>query len=248
MKELRTSMSPAEWQARVDLAACYRLVALFGWDDLIYSRISARVPDEPEHFLLNPFGMMFEEVTASSLLKVNREGYPLEKTPQEFNPEGFTPLIALHDARANANCVLHTHSLHGAAVAAQKNGLLPITQHALIDVGTHEYEGYPLREEEKVRMRERLGQRNALILQNHGLVTVGETVAQAFLVMQRLETACQMQILAQSGGSELLHIPTKVFAYIHSEARINTANTVGPRLAWDGLLRRLDRIYPGYRL
>jgi ribulose-5-phosphate 4-epimerase/fuculose-1-phosphate aldolase len=217
-----------------------------GWDDLISSRITARVPGEHEHYLLNPFGLLYEEVTASCLIKVDRSARPVQSTTAEVNPEGFVPMIALHDARPNVNCVLHTHSVHGTALSIQADGLLPMTQISLFKVGYHPYEGYPLREAEKQRLRTHLGGADAMIMQAHGLVTVGETVADAFLTMRRLEAACHIQLLAQSGGSKLLPISREAIDYIRGPASVNTVSTKGPRLGWQALLRRLDRTYPGY--
>jgi ribulose-5-phosphate 4-epimerase/fuculose-1-phosphate aldolase len=235
-----------EWKMRVDLAACFRLVAMFGWDDLISSRITARVPGEHEHYLLNPFGLLYEEMTASCLIKVDRQARPVQPTAAEVNPEGFVPMIALHDARPNVNCVLHTHTLHGTALSIQEGGLQPLTQISLFKVGYHPYEGYPLREAEKQRLRTHLGDADAMIMQAHGLVTVGETVADAFLTMRRLELACQTQLLAQSGGAKMVPISKEAIDYIHGPASVNTVSTKGPRLGWHALLRRLDRVYPGY--
>jgi ribulose-5-phosphate 4-epimerase/fuculose-1-phosphate aldolase len=244
--DTRAGMSDAEWRMRVDLAACFRLTAMFGWDDLIYSRITARVPGEPEHFLINPFGLMFEEVTASCLIKIDRHARPVQPTNAEVNPEGFVPMIAMHDARSDVNCVLHTHTLAGTAISIQPDGLQPLTQIALFDIGYHPYEGYPLREAEKQRLRVHLGQADAMIMQAHGLVTIGRTVAQAFLTMRRLELACQTQLLAQQTGAPLLRVSHEALDYINTEGRVNTVSTVGPELAWGALLRKLDRCNPGY--
>src|SRR5215510_13392824 len=206
---VRDQVSEAEWQARVDLAAAYRLVALYGWDDLIFTHISARVPGPEHHFLLNPYGMMFDEVTASSLVKIDLDGNKMMDSPYFINPAGFTIHSAVHAAREDALCVMHLHTDCGIAVSAQKDGLLPISQQAmfaLASLGYHDYEGLALNEEEKPRLVNDLGNKTSLILRNHGLLTVGETVADAFLSMFLLERACRIQIMAQSGGDKLIPI------------------------------------------
>src|SRR5947207_10034306 len=207
---VRDQVSAEEWQARVDLAAAYRLVALYGWDDLIFTHISARVPGAEHHFLLNPYGMMFDEVTASSLVKVDPDGNKVMESPYFVNPAGFTIHSAVHAAREDALCVMHLHTDYGIAVSAQKDGLLPISQQsmlALASLAYHDYEGLALNEEEKPRLVTDLGDKSQMILRNHGLLTVGRTAAEAFLGMFLLERACKIQILAQSGGGELLPIP-----------------------------------------
>src|SRR5438270_9327650 len=202
---VRDQISTEEWQARVDLAAAYRLVALYGWDDLIFTHISARVPDANHHFLLNRYGMMFDEVTASSLLKVDSEGHKVMDSPYFINPAGFTIHSAVHAAREDALCVMHLHTRHGVAISAQKHGLLPISQQslfALASISYHDYEGLALNEGEKPRLVADLGDKNNLILRNHGLLTVGGNAAEAFLAMYNLERACEIQLMAEAGGSE----------------------------------------------
>src|SRR5438477_664313 len=206
---IREQVSEAEWQVRVDLAAAYRLVALYGWDDLIFTHISARVPGAEHHFLLNPYGMMFEEVTASSLVKIDLHGNKLMATPHFINPAGFTIHSAVHEAREDALCVMHLHTRHGIAVSAQKDGLLPLSQQAMFALASlayHDYEGLALDEKEKPRLVADFGEKKFLILRNHGLLAVGRNAAEAFLGMFLLERACQIQILAQSGGGELSQI------------------------------------------
>ncbi|MEP6706246.1 MAG: class II aldolase/adducin family protein [Pyrinomonadaceae bacterium] len=250
---VREQVSDAEWQARVDLAAAYRLVAHYGWDDLIFTHISARVPgigaDRGHQFLLNPYGMMFEEVTASSLVKVDLDGKIVMDTPHFINPAGFTIHSAVHAAREDAICVMHLHTDYGIAVSAQKDGLLPISQQslfALASLAYHDYEGLALNEEEKPRLVEDLGAKNHLILRNHGLLTVGNTVAEAFLSMFILERACKIQILAQSGGAEVLSVPDPILERVSSQLNAVTVGQ-GSQLSWPGLLRKLDRIDPSYR-
>ncbi len=242
-------MSDAERQVRVDLAAAYRLVANYGWDDLIFTHLSARVPGPEHHFLINPYGMMFEEITASSLVKVNLQGEIVAASPYFVNPAGFTIHSAVHAARADALCVIHLHTDYGIAVSAQKDGLLPISQHslfALASLAYHDYEGLALNEEEKSRLVADLGNKNDMILRNHGLLTVGQTPAEAFLSMYILERACRIQILAQSGGAPLPVINGAILEKVASQLGAVTVGQ-GAQLAWPGLLRKLDRIDPSYR-
>ncbi len=245
---LRDAVSPQEWQTRVDLAAAYRLVALFGWDDLVFTHISARVPDDDHAFLINPYGLFFDEITASSLVKVDHHGTPLMESPFPVNPAGFVIHSAIHEARPEVNCVLHTHTLHGVAVSAQPDGLLPISQHSgfpLNSIAYHGYEGVALRDEEKPRLVADLGGAYNLILRNHGLLTCGRTVGEAFQGMYTLEAACRIQILAQSGGGPLLKVPKEIVDDMSNQAREVTKG-LGASLVWPGLLRRLDRRNPGY--
>src|SRR5882724_5946090 len=199
---IREQVSAEEWQARVDLAAAYRLVAHYGWDDLIFTHLSARVPGPEHHFLINPYGMMFEEITASSLVKINLQGEIVSPSPYFINPAGFTIHSAVHAAREDALCVIHLHTDYGIAVSTQRNGLLPISQQSLFALSSlayHDYEGLALNEDEKSRLVSDLGDKTNMILRNHGLLTVGKTAAEAFLSMYILERACRIQILAQSG-------------------------------------------------
>jgi len=246
---IREQVSEAEWQTRVDLAAAYRLVAMYGWDDLIFTHISARVPGADHHFLLNPYGMMFEEVTASSLVKIDLAGNKVMDSPNFINPAGFTIHSAVHEARADALCVMHLHTDYGIAVSAQKDGLLPISQQSMFPLASlayHDYEGLALNEAEKPRLVNDLGEKQYLILRNHGLLTVGTSTAEAFLSMYILERACKIQILAQSGGGELHPVSDPI---IDLTAKQLNAVTVGQgaALTWPGLLRKLDRVDPSYR-
>jgi ribulose-5-phosphate 4-epimerase/fuculose-1-phosphate aldolase len=246
---IRNQVPKEEWQVRMDLAAAYRLVALYGWDDLIFTHISARVPGAGHHFLLNPYGMMFEEVTASSLVKIDLDGKKVMESQHFINPAGFTIHSAVHAARADALCVMHLHTDCGIAVSAQKDGLLPLSQQAMFPLASlayHEYEGLALNEEEKPRLVSDLGNKSYMILRNHGLLTLGKTPAEAFLSMYILERACRIQILAQSGGSELHSVSGPI---IDLTAKQLSAVTVGQgaELAWPGLLRKLDRIDSSYR-
>lgn len=246
---VRDQVSPQEWQTRVDLAAAYRLVALYGWDDLIFTHISARVPDAAHHFLLNPYGMMFDEVTASSLVKIDLAGNKVAESPYFINPAGFTIHSAVHAAREDALCVMHLHSDYGIAVSAQKKGLLQISQQAMFALSSlayHDYEGLALDDEEKPRLIADLGDKNYMILRNHGLLTVGRSAAEAFLAMFLLERACKIQILAQSGATELVEIPDPIVERVDSQLKAVTVNQ-GAELTWPGLLRKLDRIDRSYR-
>ena len=243
------SVSPEERQVRVDLAAAYRLVALYGWDDLVFTHISARVPGPEHHFLINPYGMMFEEITASSLVKVDLEGRIVMESEYHINPAGFTIHSAVHAAREDALCVLHLLTDCGIAVSAQKAGLLPISQQStfvLASLGYHDYEGLALNDEEKPRLVADLGTRTFLILRNHGLLTVGPSVSDAFLSMFLLERACRIQILAQSGGKELIRISDEVLKQIPAQEMVVTKGGPG-RLVWPGLLRKLDRLNADFR-
>jgi ribulose-5-phosphate 4-epimerase/fuculose-1-phosphate aldolase len=246
---IRDQVSPQEWQTRVDLAACYRLVALYGWDDLVFTHISARVPGGDHHFLINPYGFLFEEITASSLVKVDLHGNCVMESPHMINPAGFTIHSAIHAAREDAQCVLHIHSINGVAVSAQKNGLLPLSQQslfALASLGYHDYEGVALNEAEKPRLVADLGENTALILRNHGLLTCAPSIADAFLAMYILESACMIQLRAQAGGGELIAISEVILAGILAQAKAVTRG-LGGALAWPGLLRRLDRRDASFR-
>lgn len=246
---LQGRVSPEEWQTRVDLAACYRLVADFGWSDLIFTHITARVPGTEDQFLINPYGMMFDEITASSLVKIDLDGNKVEESPFPVNPAGFTIHSAIHAVRHDAQCVLHVHSVNGVAVSAQKNGLLPISQQSIFvlsNLAYHDYEGVALNAEEKPRLVADLGDKNYLMLRNHGLLTLGKTIADAFVNMYVFEAACMIQVRAQSGGSELIPIPSSILAGAQQQVKAVTKSQ-GGMLAWPGLLRRLERIDPSYR-
>ncbi len=240
---VRNQVSEEEWQTRVDLAAAYRLIAMHGWDDLVFTHISARVSDPEEHFLINPYGCLFEEITASSLVKVDLEGNKVMDSPFPVNPAGFVIHSAIHAARDDVACVLHTHTRAGIAVSAQREGLRPLSQQslfALAAIGYHDYEGVALNDEEKPRLVADLGGATALILRNHGLLTVGASIADAFLAMYNLEAACQIQVAAQAGGGELVHVNDKILAGMLAQADQVTKG-LGGALVWPGLLRKLDR-------
>ena len=243
-----SNCSAEEWQTRVDLAAAYRLVALFGWDDLVFTHISARVPGEPEAFLINPYGLLFEEITASSLVKVNGSGQKLSESPYPVNPAGFVIHSAIHEARHDAQCVLHTHTLNGVAVSAQQVGVLPLSQQSIFvlsSLGRHDYEGVALRDDEKPRLVHDLGRNTYLLLHNHGLLTVGDTIPDAFQAMYLFESVCAIQVRAQAGGGALRAISPDIIATARQQAAQVTRG-LGGQLAWPGLKRRLDRRLPGY--
>ena len=249
MTGIQKQVSAQEWQMRVDLAAAYRLVALYGWDDLIFTHISARVPDTDHHFLINPYGMMFEEITASSLVKVNLNAEKVMPSEYDVNPAGFTIHSAIHEAREDANCVLHLHTDAGVAVSAQRHGLLALSQNSLFPLASlsyHDYEGIALNPDEKQRLVGDLGSTNSMILRNHGTLTLGSSVANAFLSMFVLERACRIQIMAQSGNSDLVYVPQAIVDGISQQAAQVTKG-LGGSLAWPGLLRKLDRIDPSYK-
>jgi ribulose-5-phosphate 4-epimerase/fuculose-1-phosphate aldolase len=248
---VRDLVSPEEWRARVDLAACYRLTAMYGWTDLIYTHISARVPGTDNQFLLNPFGLMFEEITASSLVKLDTDGEILMESPYSINAAGFTIHSAVHQARHEMACVMHTHTVDGMAVSAQKCGLLPLAQTSLQfynALSYHDYEGIAFDLDERDRLVASLGENRAMVLRNHGLLTCGRSIAEAFTTMHALEKACALQLKAQAGGE--LVIPSKEVCE-HAAAQFNSNDDVSTgdslnQLAWDALLRKLDRENPGY--
>jgi ribulose-5-phosphate 4-epimerase/fuculose-1-phosphate aldolase len=248
---LQDGVSPEEWAARVDLAAAYRLVALFGWEDLVFTHITLRVPGTEDQFLINPYGVFFDEITASSLVKIDLDGRTVQDSPFPVNPAGFVIHSAIHAARHDARCVLHTHTLNGVAVSTQAAGLLPISQHALFvltSLGYHDFEGPALSDDEKPRLVADLGDHGSLILRNHGLLTVGETVADAFVRMYYLEASCAIQVRAQSGGGELIPVPKQVIEAGYAAASAAQRRRGGQgRLVWPGLLRRLERRDPSYR-
>src|SRR2546425_1222479 len=224
---LRDKVSPEEWAARVDLAASYRLVAPFGWGDLIFTPLTIRIPGHEDQFLINPFGVFFDEITASSLVKIDMDGNKVSESPFQVNRAGFVIHSAIHAARHDAKCVLHTHTLNGIAVSTQRAGLLPISQHSIQVIprlGYHDFEGVALNDDEKPRLVADLGDKTSLVLKNHGLLTVGETVADAFVAMYYLETSCAIQVRAQSGGGELIPVPKEVIESAYAQVEIGRAH------------------------
>lgn len=251
LASLKGKVSAEEWRLRCELAATYRLVALYGWDDLIFTHISARCPDEggKERFLLNPYGLTFDEMTASSLLKVDTDGNVLGESPYFSNPAGFTIHSALHMAREDARCVIHLHTPHGVAVSAQQGGLRRYTQFAMVvhdDVAYHDYEGIATDLDERERLVRDIGNHSFLILRNHGTLTVGLNCATAFLRMYFLEQACRAQILAQSDTKEPLEEPPAMGAKVVQQGAPAFVPGLGDNLAWPGLLRKLNRANPGF--
>ena len=246
---MQNKVSAAEWEQRVALAACYRLTAMYGWQDLIFTHISARVPGPEHHFLINPYGMLFEEITASSLIKVDLLGQKVSESPFEINPAGFTIHSAVHASREDAKCVIHVHSVNGIAVSCQKAGVLPISQQSIFVLSRlayHNYEGVALNEEEKPRLVSDLGDKSFLMLRNHGLLTVAESIVDAFLYMYFFESCCMIQVRAQAGGGELIQIHSKIIEGAKAQAKAATSGMQG-ELAWPGLLRKLDRMDDSYR-
>jgi ribulose-5-phosphate 4-epimerase/fuculose-1-phosphate aldolase len=239
----------AELSVRRDLAACYRLVALHGWDDLIFTHISARVPGLAEHFLINPYGLMFEEITASSLVKIAMDGTPVGNEDAMVNPAGFTIHSAVHEARADAGCVIHLHTPDGTAVATSEAGLLPLNQTAqliLDDLAYHDYEGVALDHDERPRLQQDLGGKNLMLLRNHGTLTVGASVAEAFLRMYFLERACTMQVRTLALGGARVETRAEVVEKNAALGGSPALCSLAKHLVWPALLRKLDRLSPGY--
>ncbi len=246
--DLRSQVSEAEWRIRTDLAAAYRLIAHYGWDDLVFTHISARVPGPEHHFLINPYGLMFDEITASNLVKVDAHCQPVIETEYPVNPAGFVIHSCIHEGREDVVCVLHTHTPSGVAVSAQAAGLLPISQQATVvmpSLAYHDYEGVAVHEDEQPRLQSNLGRNSYLILRNHGLLTVGRSVAEAFQNMFTLQRACEIQVLAQAGGQELVMVSNEIVDRNRAALRVALTDK-GSGLAWPALLRRLDRVSPGY--
>ncbi|VVE84687.1 class II aldolase/adducin family protein [Pandoraea sputorum] len=247
-RKAATVMSDEERQVRVDLAACYRLVALNGWDDLIYTHISAMVPGEPGHFLINPFGLAFDEVTASNLVKITMDGEIVGESAHPVNVTGFALHGAVHAARADAVCVMHLHNTAGIAVSIQPHGLLPISQHALRfheRIGYHDYEGLAFSPSEGERLVTSLGAHPAMLLRNHGTLTVGRTVAEAFVLMATLVKACEIQLHALAGGAAP-NLPSPA-VQDKTAIQLEDGGTIEGVLEWPALLRKLDRIDASFR-
>jgi ribulose-5-phosphate 4-epimerase/fuculose-1-phosphate aldolase len=246
VRPLKGKVSEGEWTARVELAALYRLVALHGWDDAIFTHISMRVPGPEHHFLINPYGVFFEEITASSLVKVDLNGAIVQETPYFINPAGFTIHSAVHAAREDALCVMHLHTDAGVGVSAQVEGLLPISQNALLllpSIAYHDYEGVALNLDERERIVKDLGDKPLMLLRNHGTLSAGPTAAATWLQMFFFERACAQQVAALSGGRDKVLIAPDA-AQVEA-ARQGAIGAVG-KLAWPGFLRKLDRHLPGY--
>jgi ribulose-5-phosphate 4-epimerase/fuculose-1-phosphate aldolase len=245
---LEGKVSDAEWAIRVDLAAAYRMVAHHGWDDLIFTHLSARIPGPEHHFLLNPYNLMFEEVTASSLVKVDVQGNPVDPTPFITNPAGFTIHSAIHMARDDAHAVMHLHTPAGQAVAAHSEGLLPLTQTAMLvrgDLAFHDYEGVAVDLGERERLVADLGDKNAMILRNHGTLAVGKNVGECFVRLYFLERACQAQIMALSAG-EAVNNPPQGSPEITAQQGQVGVSLAANLLAWPALKRKAYRLDPSF--
>jgi ribulose-5-phosphate 4-epimerase/fuculose-1-phosphate aldolase len=248
-QSVKDQVTAEEWQARVDLAAAYRLFTVYRWDDLIFTHITARVPGGDEHFLINPYGMLFDEISASSLVKIDLEGRVMLENGYPVNPAGFVIHSAVHEARPDVQCVMHAHTPASIAVSSQKGGLLPLSQQStfvLPSLCYHEYEGVAVDADEKQRLVADLGSNTFMLLRNHGMLTVGRSVAEAFLAMYVLESACRIQLMTQSAGSELVPVPDPVLAGAAERSDKATLG-MGGALAWPALLRKLDRIDPSFR-
>lgn len=248
----KLNMSEPEWRTRVDLAALYRLVNHYGWSDLFGTHISARIPDQPDTFLLNPYGYLFEEITASNLVKVDEDGNELDQSENGINPAGFTIHSAVHSAKSDINFVIHTHTAAGTGVSVQRDGILPLTQHSLVVIaqtGYHDYEGIATDLDERERLARDLGDNRVLVLRNHGLLTVGATAGEAFMWMYRAERACRMQLAHQQAGVPVTEVPLDVQQITIERNRFNNSDkgfrTIG-KVEWPGLLRQMDRIDPSY--
>lgn len=248
---VRAQVSEEEWAVRVDLAAAYRLVAHYGWDDLIFTHLSARVPGPEHHFLINPYDMMFEEITASSLVKIDVEGQPVIPTSHPVNPAGFTIHSALHMNCDDAHSVMHLHTPAGQAVSAMEFGLLEHTQTGMIarhDIAYHEYEGIATDLEERERLVQDMGDKHAMILRNHGTLAIGRSVAECFLRLYFIERACEAQVMMLSAGRENLNNPPQGTPQkVESQTPPGGVGMLAQALAWPALLRKLDRIDAGFR-
>lgn len=250
---LEGKVSDLEWAARVQLAATYRLCAVYGWTDLVFTHISYKLPDEDgqPRFLINPYGVLFDEMTASSLVKIDLDGKICQETPYFINPAGFTIHSAVHAARHDAKCVIHVHTPYGMAVSAQKKGLRRYTQMSMQvqkDLAYHDYEGIALDLDERERLVANLGTKSLMMLRNHGTLTVGQTCGTAFLRMYFLENACKAQIFAQSVGGEghLHEEPEAMSERVYQQGAAAFVPGMGDNLVWPGLMRKLKRSYPGY--
>jgi ribulose-5-phosphate 4-epimerase/fuculose-1-phosphate aldolase len=251
VRGVRERVGDEEWRTRVDLAACYRLVYHYGWHHLHLNHISARVPGDDDHFLLNPFGLMYNEVTASNLVKVDLDGNVLDDTPYTINQAGYTIHSAVHGARKDVQCVLHTHTEAGMAISALNCGLLPLNQGALRfynRIGYHDYEGIALDLDERERIVASLGPHKALILRNHGLLTAGASIAEAFVLMYHLEKSCNAQLMinATTPDSNVFTFPPpEVCEHAAQQANRNGRDHGAP--SWPALVRMMDRLDPSYR-
>jgi ribulose-5-phosphate 4-epimerase/fuculose-1-phosphate aldolase len=245
---LKGKVSEQEWQLRIDLAACYRLVADLGWDDLIYTHLSARLAGTDE-YLVNPFGLAFDEVCASNLVKVDLQGNILDDTPYAINPAGFTIHSAVHEARPDAHCVIHLHTNATTVVASQKTGLLPYSQYSMFSLASlsyHGYEGLAVNDDEKKRIQDDLGDTNHMLLVNHGGMTLGETVGDAFMRFFDLQRACEIQVMLQSTGQNSTQIPQAVLENIKKQQSIVNIGESGGQKIWPAMLRKAYKLDPSF--
>lgn len=249
--KLKNKVSDTEWQMRIDLAACYRLMVMHGWDDLIHTHISARIPGT-EHILINAFGLAFEEITASNLVKIDIDGNIIDKdSPFEINPAGFTIHSAVHAVRHNDICAMHVHTNETIAIASLKKGLLPLSQYsmfALASLSYHDYEGLAVNTDEILRLQNDLGNTNFMLLRNHGALTMGKTIGDAFMHMYDLTRACQVQLQVMSTGMEPIYAPQSIIDGIKAQANIVHAGKTGGETAWPAMVRRVERAYPDFVL
>jgi ribulose-5-phosphate 4-epimerase/fuculose-1-phosphate aldolase len=251
VRSVQEQVSPEEWQSRVNLAACYRLTAMYGMTEMIANHISCRVPGTEDQFLINPYGMLYEEIDASSLVKIDLDGNTLfNASDYSVNAAGFVIHSAIHMARHDVDCVAHTHTVAGMAVSAMECGLLPVAQTCMrfLHVAYHDFEGIADNPEERERLVAHLGDHEAMVLRNHGLLVVGKTIASAFNVLFRMERACEVQVAALSCNTKLVTPPQHVLqeTYDRMKPRDNVPGLSG-ELAWPALLRKLDRADPSYR-
>ncbi len=248
---LKNKVSTIEWQLRVDLAACYRLMVMHGWDDLIHTHISARIPDT-EHILINAFGLAFEEVTASNLVKIDIDGNLVDgDCPFEINPAGFTIHSAVHEVRHDDICAMHVHTNETIAVASLEDGLLPLSQYsmfALASMSYHDYEGLAVNADEKLRLQHDLGTSNFMLLRNHGALTMGKTIGDAFMQMYDLTRACQVQLQVMATGMKPIYAPQSIIDGIKAQANIVHSGETGGQKAWPAMVRRVARAYPDFAL
>jgi ribulose-5-phosphate 4-epimerase/fuculose-1-phosphate aldolase len=245
---LKGKVSEQEWQLRVDLAACYRLVEHMRWGDLIYTHMSARLPGT-NYYLVNAFGLSFDEVTASNLVKVDLQGNILDDTPFEINPAGFTIHSAIHEVREDAHCVIHLHTKETIAVASLECGLLPLSQHSMFSLPSlsyHGYEGLAVNEDEKVRLQKDLGTTNHMLLVNHGGLTVGPTVGDAFMRFYDLQRACEIQVAIHATGQKAIPVPQPIIDNIYNQANVVHSGSTGGQLAWPAMLRKAYRLDPSF--
>ncbi len=247
-RHLKGQVSDAEWQLRIDLAACYRLCAHFGWDDLIYTHLSARLPGT-DHYLVNAFGLSFDEVTASNLVKVDLDGKVLDGSEIGINPAGFTIHSAIHQVRDDAHCVIHLHTPAMIAVASTQGGLKPYSQYAMFalpSLAYHGYEGLAVNDDERARLQSDLGDANYMLLVNHGGLTVGPTVGDAFMRFYDLQRACEIQLALESSGQDVVAIPQAIQDNIYAQAKVVHSGATGGQKAWPAMLRKAYRLDPGF--